>query len=153
MLAWSTPPGRSPRRGSVPGRPDWFLVGPRQLRTPAARRLSDVGQRRAELPAGTNSELSEYFAQMPLHSAGAQKELSGDLRVRLPAGGEARDLRLLRGQLVECRDGPLAHRLAGGQELAVGALGECLHAHVREHCVRDPQLLAGIDTTVLAPQP
>jgi hypothetical protein len=90
---------------------------------------------------------------VPLHRARAEEELGPDLRVRLPAGGQARDLGLLRGQLVERLDRALTHGLAGGQQLAPGALGERLHADVREHHVRDSQLLTGVDATVLAPQP
>jgi len=79
---------------------------------------------------------------VPLHRARAEEQLGADLRVRLPAGSQARNLHLLRGQLVERLDRALAHCLAGGQQLAAGALGERLHAHVREHRVGDSQLLA-----------
>src|ERR1035438_530578 len=116
-------------------------------------RCADVGQRRAELLAGADSELSEHLAQVPLHRARTEEQLGPDLRVRLPAGSQARDLHLLRGQLVERLDRALTHCLAGGQQLAAGALGGTLPAHAREHRVSDSQLLASVDATVLAPQP
>ena len=114
---------------------------------------ADVGQRRAELPAGADAELGEHLAQVPLDRARAEEQLGADLRVREPVGRQPRDLRLLRRQLVERLDGALAHRLAGGQQLAAGALGERLHAHLGEHLVRGAQLLAGVDAAVLAAQP
>src|SRR5450755_2515588 len=126
--------------------------GPRWL-LEADVRCADVGQRRTELLAGADPELSEHLAQVPLHRARTEEQLGPDLRVRLPAGSQARDLHLLRGQLVERLDRALTHCLAGGQQLAAGALGERLHAHVREHRVSGSQLLAGVDATVLAPQP
>ena len=58
--------------------------------------------------------------KVPLHCARAEKQLGADLRVCLPAGGEARDLHLLGGQFVECLDRALAHRLARGQQFAAG---------------------------------
>src|SRR5215472_18931099 len=99
------------------------IDGPRWL-LGADDRCADVGQRRAELPAGADPEFSEYLAEVPFHRARAEEQLGADLRVGLPAGGQARDLRLLRGQLVERLDRALAHRLAGGQQLAAGTLGE-----------------------------
>ena len=47
----------------------------------------------------------------------------------------------------------LAHLLAGGQQLAAGALGERLRAHRGEHLVGRAQLLARVDAAVLAAQP
>ena len=46
-----------------------------------------------------------------------------------PSRGEPGDLRLLGGELVARLDRALAHGLAGGQQLAAGALGERLGAH------------------------
>ena len=70
-----------------------------------------------------------------------------------PSGGQARNLHLLRRQLVERLDRALSHRLAGRQQLAPSALGERVGADVREHRVSDSQLRAGVDATVLTPQP
>ena len=46
-------------------------------------------------------------------------------------------------------DGALAGGLAGGQQLARGALGEPLGAHGREHVVRGAQLLARVQPPAL----
>ncbi len=115
--------GYRERRSTANQRPQWLLE--------ADYRCADVGQRRAELPAGADPELSENLAQVPLHRARTEEQLGADLRVRLTAGSQARDLHLLRGQLVERLDAALPHCLAGGQQLAAGAFGERLHAHVR----------------------
>ena len=120
--------------------------GPRIRRPLAADdRCTDVGQRRAELLARADPELSEHLAQVPLHRARTEEQLGPDLRVRLPAGSQARDLHLLRSQLVERLDGALTDCLAGGQQLAAGALGERLHAHVREHRVSNPDAVYRIN--------
>ena len=50
-------------------------------------------------------------------------------------------------------DGPLASRLAGGQQLARRALGERVSPHRREHVVGRAQLLARVEPPTLAPQP
>jgi len=42
---------------------------------------------------------------------------------------------LLGGELIGGLDGSLAACLAGGQQLARGALVQCLDAHCREHLV------------------
>ena len=49
------------------------------------------------------------------------------------------------GELVARLDGALAGGLAGGQQLAAGALGERLGAHLREALVGGAQLLAGVE--------
>jgi hypothetical protein len=66
---------------------------------------------------------------------------------------KARDLRLLRGELVERVHGPLAGALACGLQLGPGALGERLHPEVGEEVVGDPQLLACVKASALASQP
>ena len=50
-------------------------------------------------------------------------------------------------------DGALAGGLAGGQQLAPGALGERLDAHRVQHVVGGAQLLARVDAAALAAQP
>ena len=70
-----------------------------------------------------------------------------------PSRGEAGDLRLLRREDVARLVGAPAHRLAGGQQLAAGALGERLGPEAAEHLVGGAQLLARVDAPVLAPQP
>jgi hypothetical protein len=61
---------------------------------------------------------------VPLQCAAAEEHLGPGRRVRLPVRGETRDLELSQGQLVECLDRALADRLAGGEQLAPGVLGE-----------------------------
>jgi hypothetical protein len=73
---------------------------------------------------------------MPLDRARADDEPRADLRVGVPAAGQPRDLRLLRGQLVERLRAAPAHRLAGGQQLALRALGEGLHPDLGEDRMR-----------------
>src|SRR4051795_10793440 len=107
----------------------------------------------SQLPAGTNAELGEHVAQMPLDSPRAEEELRPDLRVRQPIGGKQRDLPLLRGQIVASLDGPPTHLLAGGLKLFAGALGERLHADRGQHLVGRAQLVARVDPAVLAAQP
>ena len=135
-------------------------LDPRTPGTPGARDRYTAAVTAPTSDSAARSSLRELtpsfpntLRQVPLHRAGAEEQLGADLGVRLPVGGEARDLHLLWGQLVERLDRALAHRLAGGQQLAAGALGERVHAHVREHRVSDSQLLAGVDAAVLAPQP
>ena len=90
---------------------------------------------------------------MPLDGARADEQLRADLRVREPVAGQPGDLCLLRRQLVARVVRPLAHGLAGGQQLATGALGEPLRPDAAEHLVGGAQLLAGVDAPVLAAQP
>ena len=53
----------------------------------------------------------------------------------------------------ERRGGALAHRLAGGQQLPAGALGEPIGSHRGQHLVGGPELLACVQTALLAAQP
>ena len=70
-----------------------------------------------------------------------------------PSARQARDLRLLGGEHVARLRAASAHRLAGGQQLAPGALGERLGPDLAEHLVGGAQLLARVDAPVLAAQP
>jgi hypothetical protein len=63
-------------------------------------------------------------------------ELSGDLSVRASLRREARDLELLRGELVACIHGPLASTLAGRLEFDPCALSERFHPEVGQELVR-----------------
>ena len=65
-----------------------------------------------ELRARLHVELAERLAQVVLDRARADEELRGDLAVGVALRREARDLRLLRRELVERVDGPLAGMLA-----------------------------------------
>ena len=90
---------------------------------------------------------------MPFHRAWADEQLSADFRVGEPFPGEPGNLPLLRGQVIACVDGALAHSFAGGQQLATSALSECLRSHGSEHSVRRTQLLARVHTPAFAAQP
>jgi hypothetical protein len=75
-----------------------------------------------ELPAGRDPELGEDLAQVPFHGARAQVELEPDLLVRQSFTGEPGDLRLLAGEIVRSLHGLCPDLLAGGRQLAPGAL-------------------------------
>src|SRR3954452_20525416 len=107
----------------------------------------------SQLPAGTNAELGEHVAQMPLDSPRAEEELRPDLRVRQPIGGKQRDLPLLRGQIVAILDGPPPHLLPRSPKLLARALGERVHADRAQHLGGSAQLVARVDPAVLASQP
>jgi hypothetical protein len=62
-------------------------------------------------------------------------------------------VRLLGSELADRLDRPLAHRVAGGQQLTPGPFGERLDAHRDEQVMGGPQLGAGVPAPVLAAQP
>src|SRR5262249_42948025 len=136
-------------------RRDWLAPGDRpgphalrRLRLPLA-----VRQRRAQVLAGPDAELSEQLAQVPLDCPWAQEQLGADLLVRQPVDRQARDLHLLRGQCVARLDRALADGFSGGLQLPAGAVGVRLVGHAGERLVRDAQLVARVDPAVLAAQP
>ena len=106
--------GESPR-ARARSRPErsraWSLVG--------AARVPRAPQCAAQLPARADAELGEHLAQVVLDGARADEQLRADLRVRLPVGGEAGDLRLLRRQGVGAVAGGAADGLAGRAQRAV----------------------------------
>ena len=76
------------------------------------------------------SSLREHLAQVPLDGARADEQLGADLGVR--AGRRAASRAICASWAVSSSrglDGALADGLAGGQQLAAGALGERLGAH------------------------
>src|SRR3954466_2384622 len=79
---------------------------------------------------------------MPLDGAGAEEEPGRYLGVGEAVSGEPCDLRLLGCEHIAGFGRPSARLLAGGQPLAVGALGERPHRHDSEHLVSGMQLLA-----------
>src|SRR5882724_996638 len=105
----------------------------------SARRLRQAA---GELGARPHAELAERLAQVVLDRARADEELRGDLPVGASLRCKTRDLRLLRGQLVERLDGSPAGALAGRLELDPRALGERLHPEVGEELVGGPELPA-----------
>src|SRR5260370_25210119 len=90
---------------------------------------------------------------MPFDGPGAEEYLGPDLHVGAAVAGEPGDVRLLGGELADRLDRPLAHRVAGGQQLTPGPFGERLDAHRGEQAVGGPQLGAGVPAPVLAAHP
>src|SRR5215208_2395828 len=78
--------------------------------------------------ARADRELDEHLLQVPLDGTGAEEQPGADLRIGETVAREARDLLLLRSELVARLDGAPAHLLARRSKLAAGALGERLHA-------------------------
>src|ERR1700728_3835461 len=90
---------------------------------------------------------------MVLDGALGDEELSGDLSVCGSFRGKARNLLLLRSELVERIHGPFAGALAGRQQLPFGAARERLGAHTSEHVEGGAQMLSGVETAAFASQP
>src|SRR4051812_8635756 len=116
-------------------------------------RASGVGECPAERLARADVELLEHLAQVVLDRARADEQLGADLRVGVPLAGEIGDLRLLGREDVARLARPSAHRLAGRQQLAPGALGEGVGPEVAEHLVGGTEVLARVYPSVLAPEP
>src|SRR3954470_18564335 len=114
--------------------------------------VGNSGKRAAQLLAGADLELGEHLAQVVLDGAGADEQLGADLRVRLPVARHAGDLGLLgREDVAGLRRAP-GRGLAGGQQLAAGALGERLGPDSVEVVVRGSKLLARVGAPVVATQ-
>ena len=90
---------------------------------------------------------------MPFDGPGAEEQLGPDLHVGAAAGGEPGDVRLLGGELAGRLDRPLAHRVAGGQQLTPGPPRERPHADRGKQVIGGPELGAGVPAPVLAAQP
>src|SRR3954470_13210374 len=98
-------------------------------------------------------KLAEHVAQMALQTERNEKQPRTELWIRKPIALQARDLALLRRQVVARIDRPLAYLLACRQKLLACALGERLHPDRDEHFVGAAQLLPRVDPAVLAAQP
>src|SRR5690349_6206893 len=90
---------------------------------------------------------------MPLDGSGADEELGADLGVRQAPDGEARDVLLLRRELIAGVVSALADCLAGRKQLVLGAPREPFGADLVEHLMCRAQLLARVRSALLAPQP
>src|SRR3954452_19201030 len=88
------------------------------------RRRGPSHQHLQELPARADPKLAEHVVQMPLDGARAEEEPRPDLRIRQALTSQARDLSLLRGQVVARLDRTLAHLLASRVKLSACAIGE-----------------------------
>src|SRR5215470_6261987 len=75
-----------------------------------------------QLRARRDPELREHLAQVVLDRARAEEELSGHLLVRVALADEARDLQLLRRQLVDRARVALARGLPRRPQLTARAL-------------------------------
>jgi hypothetical protein len=106
-----------------------------------------------QLVAGTDGELGEDLVQVVFDRARAHEQLGGDLGVGQAIPSEPANLGLPGGELGGGLGGSFADPLAGGRQLARGAVGECLHSERREQLVSAAQLLARIEPTVPPPQP
>ena len=67
---------------------------------------------------------------MPLDGAVAEEQLLADLGVGEAFVSNAGDLRFLRREGIIRVGGALAHRVAGGEQFALCALGECVRAPI-----------------------
>src|SRR4051794_24688686 len=90
---------------------------------------------------------------MPLDGARAQEQPRTDLRIRQALERQARDLPLLRSQIVARLDRPLAHCLPRREQLTRGSLGESLHPDRRELVVGGTELDTCVGPAFLASQP
>ena len=106
-----------------------------------------------ELGSRRHVEFAKRHPEVVLDGARADEQLRRDLAVGVALSWESRDLRLLRGELVERLDRSLAGVLTGRRELDPCALGERLHPEVREQFVGEPELRPGVQPTARAPQP
>src|SRR3984893_1028162 len=111
------------------------------------------GEHSMQLHARVDAELREDLAQVVLDGAGADEKPGADLGVGQALAGELGDLGLLRRELAAGVDGSLARGLAGGQQLASGALGETFGPHRDEHPVGGAQVFAGVGSPALAAEP
>ena len=112
-----------------------------------------AAQRVCQFPAGIDAQLGEDFAQMPLDGAVAEEQLLADLGVGEAFVSQAGDLRFLRCEGIIRVGGALAHRLAGGQQFALRALGECMRTHLVERRIGSFELAARIDAAMFAAKP
>src|SRR3954465_10989326 len=145
---------RSARASRRPGRAPAGTYGRRSPALGGGRRRRPLVLRcRAELFARVDPELREHPAQVPLDRARADEHLCADLGIRPAPGGEACDLRLLRGEPVTRVGRALAHRLAGRHPLPSRAVSEPRHAELPPHLVREPEMLTSSGAPALASQP
>jgi hypothetical protein len=90
---------------------------------------------------------------MPFNCADAQEEFRTDLGVRPPLTREPGDVLFLGREVVARFEDAFSHFLAGREQLATRALGERLGSHFDKRVVRNPELLARINSPVLTTEP
>src|SRR3954451_22429221 len=99
---------------------------------------------RHELVARRNRQLREDLAQVVIDGALAEEQLRRDFPVGGTACDEARDLDLLRRQLVDRARIPLARRLAAGAKLTARTLGPWRRPNALELGQRGSQRVASL---------
>ena len=110
-----------------------------------------AGQRRSLRER--DAQLGEHVAQVPLDGTGADEQLAPISWLVRPSRASLAIWASWAVRSVSGLDRALAHRLAGGQQLAAGAFGEPFHAHRGQHLVGDAKLLARVDAAIFAPEP
>src|SRR5262249_36339813 len=105
-----------------------------------------------ELRARRDLELGEDAPQVGVDRPGRQEQLRCDLLVREPLGHVARDLELLRRELVDGARVALPPRLAGGAKLVPGPLCPGLGFQLLETLERGTELGSRVDSTLLPAQ-
>src|SRR5215470_18544196 len=115
--------------------------------------LLAVADRPGELAPADDVKLAEDLAQVVFDGAGADEQPGGDLPVGQVLGDQPGDLLLLGGEHLRGLGAARAGPLAGGAQLGPGPGGERRHAHLIEHREGGAQLVPGVVTAVLVPQP
>ncbi len=132
----------------------------RQAGDSSRYRARRTGAAPSSPPSAAPSSLREVMSSLPKTLWRWYSTVRGLMNSRAPISGLERPSRASRAiwasrarELIRRSDGAFAGGLAGGLQLARGALGERLDAHRREHLVRGAQLLAGVQAPLLAAQP
>src|SRR3954451_24774478 len=105
-----------------------------------------------QLLARGDAELLVDVPQVVLDGLRTQEDRRGRLAGGLAVGQEARDLALLRRQLIECRRVATARGCAGRRQLGAGLIGPRRRAEALERLERRVQLVARADALARAPQ-
>jgi hypothetical protein len=90
--------------------------------------------------------------EVELDRARAEEELRGSFLVRSASRDDARDLQLLRGQLVDSARVTFARRLAASTKLGAGTLGPGRCPQLFEELERDPEMLTRLPRVTTTPE-
>src|SRR5215211_6858935 len=110
------------------------------------------GERPRQLRAGADVELAVGVAEVGLDRLEREEELLRDLAVGPAFGGHLGDAAFTGGEGLDPDWDEAAQLLAGGPELAVGALGERERATAPRQLEAGAQRLAGVASMAGAPQ-
>src|SRR5215211_3854278 len=111
------------------------------------------GQDAGELRARADAELREHPIEVRAHRAGREVEPLADLAVAQSAGGELRDLQLLRGQVISRIGCSADARLSRGTQLLTRGLSQAAKREGVEVLPCRPKRHAGVGDSSLATQP